>query len=91
MFAKELESHIECVNRIDEDTVKSLTHVQNVIKKLLDEAEICKNTTPNDFIPKLNGEHFESGRHIICRVCHVGSTIYSLLSVNQTLCFVKEI
>lgn len=85
LLTKQLSSHLKNVNRIDENTVKSLIEMQSIIENLLSESTFCEAETPNDceFVGDLNDEYFELGRHIVCRLCHV-SKLFSFARKKAT-------
>lgn len=82
LFTKLLNSHIENVKVIDDDTVKSMIEMQTIVTRLLKESTFCKTQTPNEyeFIGSLNDEYFEYDRYIFCRLCDVSGILYSMFS-----------
>lgn len=85
LFVKELHSHTENVNEIDDETTKLLIETILAVDKLQATSKIYETSSTNDnqFLNCLNEEIFKIRRHIICCLCHVSINNFDRIQRTQ--------
>lgn len=77
LFVRELNSYIENVNEIDDETIKLLIEAVTSVNKLQINSKFrdASSSYECDFVDNLNGDVFECRRYIVCRLCSVSKRI----------------
>lgn len=80
VFVKKVNSYIQNVNEIDEVTIQLLTETIVSVNELQINSKLFEKTSPNEnhFLENLNNGIFECRQYIICSLCHVSISYFSL-------------
>lgn len=85
MFVKELNSFVDNVDEIDDETTRLSIETVKAVDKLqaLSKNRETSSENENQFVYNLDEEIYKIRRYIVCCLCHVSNTSKGKISLNK--------